>query len=134
MQTQPAGQTAIVQTASIDLFKGMADLSDPDSLDFAETDVIIAAIVEAGGFGVGMPGHALRDFDPAAVGQVIGDPGRAEGMATDRRHLRSLSCRKADNGLLGQLATRHDAALRRHMIKDVIIYRRVGDLHDLDCF
>ncbi len=83
MQTQPAGQTAIVQTASIDLFKGMADLSDPDPLHFAEADVVIAPIVEAGGFGVGMSGHALRDFDAAAVGEVIGDPGSAEGMAAD---------------------------------------------------
>ncbi len=57
--------------------------SNPDPLDLAEADVIVAPIVEAGGFGIGVAGHALGNLDPATVGQVIGDPGRAEGMASD---------------------------------------------------
>ncbi len=48
---------------------------DPDPLDLTETDVVIAAIVEAGGLGVGVAGHTLGDFDSTSVGEVIGDPG-----------------------------------------------------------
>jgi hypothetical protein len=39
-------------------------------------------IVEAGGAGGFVAGHLLRDFELAAVAQILRDPGRAEGVAT----------------------------------------------------
>jgi hypothetical protein len=41
--------------------------SNSDSLDFADADIIVAAILEASGLRVRMPGHALRDLDPALL-------------------------------------------------------------------
>ena len=48
---------------------------NPHALDFADADVIVAPVIEAGGFGVGVPGHALGDFELAAVGQIVGYAG-----------------------------------------------------------
>jgi hypothetical protein len=46
-------------------------LSDPHALDFAIAEVTVAPVVEAGGFGARMPGHALRPLDPPTVRQII---------------------------------------------------------------
>ena len=50
-----------------------------------DTDVIVAPVVETRGLGVRVAGHALRDFELAAVREVAGDAGGAEGMAADLR-------------------------------------------------
>jgi hypothetical protein len=47
-------------------------ISNPDPLDLTHADVIVAPVVEAGGFRVRVSGHALRDLDASAVRQVIG--------------------------------------------------------------
>src|SRR5580658_4419917 len=58
--------------------------SNPDPLDFPDADVVVAPVVKAGGFRVRVPGHALRDLDTAAIGEVVRNPCGAEGMATYR--------------------------------------------------
>lgn len=55
-----------------------------DALDFAHADTIVAPIIKARGFSIGMTGHALRDFNPAPVRQVIRDAGGPKGMAANR--------------------------------------------------
>jgi hypothetical protein len=37
------------------------------SIWVAHADVIVAPVIEAGGFGIGVSGHALRDFQLTAV-------------------------------------------------------------------
>jgi hypothetical protein len=58
--------------------------SNPDPLDLTNADMIVAPIIEAGGFRVRVSGHALRDLDPPAVGEVVRNPRRAESMAAYR--------------------------------------------------
>ena len=41
--------------------------SNPNSLDFAYTYIIIAPVIEARRVRVGVPGHALRNLDTPAV-------------------------------------------------------------------
>jgi hypothetical protein len=57
--------------------------SNQYSLDFIESELIVAPVVEAGGAGALMVRHLLRDFELAAVPQILRDAGRAEGVATD---------------------------------------------------
>ena len=52
-------------------------------LDFIERDLVIAAVVEACGPGALVVGHLLRDFELAAVAQVIRDV--RDGMKTSCR-------------------------------------------------
>src|SRR3954452_21222682 len=59
--------------------------SNPHALDLAHADVIVAPVIKTGGFGVRVPGHALGDLELAAVREVVGDAGSAEGMAADLR-------------------------------------------------
>jgi hypothetical protein len=58
---------------------------NPDSLPFVKANVIVAPVIEARGFRVRVPSHALRDPDPPAVLQVIGYAGGPERMAAYRR-------------------------------------------------
>jgi hypothetical protein len=57
---------------------------NPYPLDFPHAHIIVAPVVKAGGLGVRMSGHALRDLDAPAVRQVVRDAGRAEGVAAYR--------------------------------------------------
>src|SRR4051794_17493412 len=45
---------------------------DNNSLDFIERNLVAAAVVKAGGFGIRVPGHALRDLELSAVGEIGG--------------------------------------------------------------
>jgi len=42
-------------------------VSNPNSLNFPHADVVVSPVVQTGGFGVRVPGHALRDLDAPAV-------------------------------------------------------------------
>src|ERR1039457_4412674 len=59
--------------------------SNPHLLHLAHADVVGAPVVEAGGFGVRVPCHALRDLDTPAVRKVVRNPRGAEGVAAYRR-------------------------------------------------
>jgi hypothetical protein len=61
----------------------VCDLSNHDPLDLIERDLIVAPVIEAGGARALMVGHLLRDFELAAVAQVFGDAGGAEGVIAD---------------------------------------------------
>jgi hypothetical protein len=61
----------------------IGEASNPHALNFADADVIIAPVIEAGCLCIGVTRHALGNLKLAAVGEVVGDPGSAEGMATD---------------------------------------------------
>lgn len=52
---------------------------NPDALDFIKAHVIVAPVVEARCFAVGVSGHALRSLDAPAIFEVIGDARGAEG-------------------------------------------------------
>jgi len=54
--------------------------SNPHLFNLAEADLIPAAVVELGGFDVGMPGHAPGDVDIAATFQIVGEADGAEGV------------------------------------------------------
>jgi hypothetical protein len=69
--------------------------SNPNLRYFRKAHVIAAAVIEAGGFRVGVPGHALRDLDSSAVGEIIREAGRAEGVAADRRSSACIFCAPA---------------------------------------
>jgi len=43
---------------------------NPYSLDFADANVIVSAIIEAGGFGIRVAGQALRNFQLSPVNQI----------------------------------------------------------------
>jgi hypothetical protein len=58
--------------------------SNPNSLDFAHADVIVAPVVKASSFRVQVPGHALRDLDATAVREVVRYPRGAKGVAARR--------------------------------------------------
>jgi hypothetical protein len=58
---------------------------DQDALDLIEGELIVAAVVEPRRAGALMVGHLLRDFQLAAVAQVLGDAGRAERVTADLR-------------------------------------------------
>ena len=58
--------------------------SNPDLLLLTHTDIVVASVVKACGFGVGMSGHALRDFDASAVREIVRYPCRPERMAAYR--------------------------------------------------
>jgi hypothetical protein len=45
-------------------FTRRATLLNPDPLDFPDADVIVAPVVQTGGFCVRVSGHALRDLEP----------------------------------------------------------------------
>jgi hypothetical protein len=55
--------------------------SNPDPLHFPHAYIIIAPVIQARGFRVRVPGHALCDLDAPAVGQVVRNPRGAEGVA-----------------------------------------------------
>jgi hypothetical protein len=48
----------------------MSHRSNLNPLNFPDTDVIVAPIIQARGFCIQVPGHALRHFDTSAVRQV----------------------------------------------------------------
>src|ERR1039457_4205546 len=74
----------LLKSISMSICYQPRDLSNPNSLNFPCADVIVAPVIEPGGFRVRMPGHALRDFDTATVRQVICYAGGAEGVAAYR--------------------------------------------------
>src|ERR1017187_2110294 len=74
----------LLKSISMSICYQPRDLSNPNSLNFPYADVIVAPVIEPGGFRVRMPGHALRDFDTATVRQVICYAGGAEGVAAYR--------------------------------------------------
>lgn len=53
--------------------------SNSHAFDFADGNVVLAAVIKASGFGVGVSCHSLRNFQLAAVGEVVGDAGGTEG-------------------------------------------------------
>ena len=81
---RPGGTKGILQSVIHSKPIGPSSYSNPDPLDFAHADVIVAPVVKAGGFRVRVTGHALRDLDAPAVRQVIRNPGRAESVAAYR--------------------------------------------------
>ncbi len=50
---------------------------------FIEGEQVVAPVIKAGRAGALMVRHLLGDFELAAVAQIFGDPGRAEGVTTD---------------------------------------------------
>lgn len=54
-------------------------------LDFIEADLVVAAVVQAGGPRALVVGHLLRHFELAAVAQVFRDASGAETVAADFR-------------------------------------------------
>jgi hypothetical protein len=58
-------------------------LSNPNPLDFADAEVIVAPVVKPRRFRIQEPGHALRNFDTPAVStvssQVVGPAGANDG-------------------------------------------------------
>ncbi len=79
--TQPGTHLADVRNALFCYF--LMGASNPHALDFADADIVVAAVIEAGGFCVRVPGHALRDLEFPPIRQVVGNAGGAEGMAAD---------------------------------------------------
>ena len=70
-------------------------ISNQYPLDLIERDLIVAPVVEAGGSRALVIGHLLRDLELAAVAQVLGDAGGAEGVAADlRRQMPAASARR----------------------------------------
>jgi hypothetical protein len=59
-------------------------LSNPNPFYLADACIIVAPVIESGGLSVGVTGHALRDLDASAVGQVVRNPGGAESVAAYR--------------------------------------------------
>jgi hypothetical protein len=91
--------------------------SRPATLDFPDADVMVAPIIEAGGFRVRVPGHALRDLlgagniylYPSAVGLAVVVPGTvavsADGLSAGKQN------RRKNKGLpLGRQPPARDAA------------------------
>src|SRR5271154_2178149 len=54
-------------------------------LDLIERDLVVGAIVKLGGAGTLVSGHGLGVFERAAIIEVGGYSGRAEGVITHRR-------------------------------------------------
>jgi hypothetical protein len=73
-----------VQKSGVELQRVRFDVSNPDPLDLTHAHIIVAPVVKSGGFSVGVPGHALRNLDASAVGEIIRDPGRAESVTVYR--------------------------------------------------
>ena len=71
-------------------------MSNPNPRHFAGADTVVSPVVEAGGFVVGVSGHALRYVELAAVYEVIGDAGGTEGVAADCRFEVGVSRAAAD--------------------------------------
>jgi len=63
----------------------IAAASDHDPFDLVEGNVVAAPVVEAGGAGRLVVGHLLGDFELAAVLEIGGNAGGAEGVAADLR-------------------------------------------------
>jgi hypothetical protein len=59
--------------------------SNLNFLDFPDADIIVAPVVQPGGFGVRVPGHALRDLDAAAIAEIVRNARGAERVAADGR-------------------------------------------------
>ena len=57
--------------------------TDLNALDLLEADLIVAAVIEAGGAGALVVGHLLGDLELAAVLEVFGDAGGAKGVVAD---------------------------------------------------
>jgi len=57
-------------------------VSNPDPLHLARAHIIVAPVLKAGGFGVGVPSHALRDLERPIVRQVVRNPGRVGKYAS----------------------------------------------------
>ena len=56
-----------------------------NSLHFVERNLIPAPVIEAGGPGAFVASHLLCNLQPAAVLQVVRDPGRPEAVAANLR-------------------------------------------------
>jgi hypothetical protein len=59
--------------------------SQPDPLDFVLREPFPRAVVKLGRARTLVRRHFLRVFERTAVGEIGGDPGRAECLAADRR-------------------------------------------------
>ena len=54
-------------------------------LDFIERDLVVCAVVELGGTRALVGGHGLSVLERAAIVEIGGDAGGAEGVIADRR-------------------------------------------------
>lgn len=82
-------------------------LPEPDLFDLIDRDIVRTAVIELCGSRRGMAGDVSGAFDGAAVGELGGDAGGAEGVIADGR---GEPCRLA--------ATRHhspDDALAKRL-------------------
>src|SRR5215472_1147765 len=57
--------------------------SNPNPLDFADADIIVAPVIEARGFCVRVAGHLLRNLDAPAVREIVGNSRSAESVTAD---------------------------------------------------
>ena len=66
------------------IYIALRDISlDHDSLDLIEADLILPTVIELRGLGRGVCRHGARRLQLAAIGEIGGDPGRAEAVAID---------------------------------------------------
>ncbi len=59
--------------------------SDNDPFNFVEVDLFGSTVVEPSGASRLVVGHLLRELQPPAVAEVLGDPRGPEGVAADAR-------------------------------------------------
>ena len=60
-------------------------MSEPDPLHLVLREPLLGAVIKLGRARAFVRRHLLRAFKRAAIGEVSGDAGRAEGVIADRR-------------------------------------------------